>query len=277
MKSKHSFLEMKQQTEKIAMVTAYDYPSARQAEQAGADMILVGDSLGMVVLGYESTIKVTMEDMMHHGKAVSRGASTVYKVVDMPFMSYHVSSEETLRNATRLYQETGCQALKLEGGSSEIIRSFEKLTEGGIPVVGHLGLTPQSVNVLGGYKVQGKDKNSAGKLLNEALKIEAAGAVALVLECVPRQLAAMITSRLHIPVIGIGAGIDCDGQVLVYHDLLAYGTSRLPKFAKSYLNSDQIMGDALASFVKEVKSLQFPTLEHTYTMDENNLPRVEQE
>lgn len=277
MKSKYSFLEMKQQTEKIAMVTAYDYPSARQAEQAGADMILVGDSLGMVVLGYESTIKVTMEDMMHHGKAVSRGASTVYKVVDMPFMSYHVSSEETLRNATRLYQETGCQALKLEGGSSETIRSVEKLTEGGIPVVGHLGLTPQSVNVLGGYKVQGKDKNSAGKLLNEALKIEAAGAVALVLECVPRQLAAMITSRLHIPVIGIGAGIDCDGQVLVYHDLLAYGTSRLPKFAKSYLNSDQIMGDALASFVKEVKSLQFPTLEHTYTMDENNLPRVEQE
>lgn len=268
---------MKQSKEKITMITAYDFPSARQAEQAGTDMILVGDSLGMVVLGYDSTIKVTLNDMIHHGKAVEKGAPDTYKVIDMPFMSYHISLEETLKNATRIYQETNCQALKIEGASSEILHSIEKLSDGGIPVVGHLGLTPQSVNVLGGYRVQGKDKHSAEKLLADAINIQNAGAVAVVLECVPRQLGELITFNLEIPVIGIGAGMECDGQVLVYHDLLHYGVTRLPKFAKSYLDGDKEMVQALSAFVEEVKKSRFPMQEHTFSMNESNLPRRTQE
>lgn len=263
---------MKTNNIKIAMITAYDFPSAKLAEKAGADMLLVGDSLGMVVLGYDSTIKVTMEDMIHHGKAVARGAANTYKVVDMPFMSYHISLEETLKNAARIYQETNCQALKIEGASMDILQSIKKMSQGGIPVIGHLGLTPQSVNVLGGYKVQGKDRNSAERLLVDAVELENAGAVALVLECVPRQLAALVTSQLSIPVIGIGAGVDCDGQVLVYHDLINYGVERLPKFAKNYLDGNHVIGSALTDYVNEVKNLNFPEEKHTFTMDNSNLP-----
>lgn len=270
--NKQQFLQMKQDRQKIAMVTSYDYPSAKMAEAAGVDMILVGDSLGMTVLGYDSTIPVTIEDMIHHGKAVHRGAGNTFKVVDMPFMSYHISTAETLSNARRLYQETGAQALKLEG-SGDVSRAMAKLVQAGIPVVGHIGLTPQSVNVLGGYKVQGKDKETAARLLEEALEIEEAGAMMLVLECVPRQLASFITEQLSIPTIGIGAGADCDGQVLVYHDILNYGVGRLPKFVKKYTDGNQILGDGITRYVQDVKSGEFPEEKHTFTMNLSGLPK----
>lgn len=271
MRNKSQFLRMKQEKEKIAMITSYDYPSAKMAEAANVDMILIGDSLGMTVLGYDSTIPVTIDDMIHHGKAVQRGAPTTFKVIDMPFMSYHISMDETLKNARKLYQETGAQALKLEG-SGEVSEAMEKLVHAGIPVIGHIGLTPQSVNVLGGYKVQGKDNIAAERLLAEALEIEDAGAMALVLECVPRQLGELITSRLSIPTIGIGAGAECDGQVLVYHDILKYGVERVPKFVKTYTDSNHILGEAVQSYVNEVKSKDFPEEKHTFTMDVNMLP-----
>ncbi|QAS50805.1 3-methyl-2-oxobutanoate hydroxymethyltransferase [Halobacillus litoralis] len=271
MRNKNQFLRMKQDQEKIAMITGYDFPSAKMAEEAKADMILVGDSLGMTVLGYDSTIPVTIEDMVHHGKAVARGAGDTFKVIDMPFMSYHISIEEALKNGRRLYQETGAQALKLEG-SGEVAEIMSKLVHAGIPVVGHIGLTPQSVNVLGGYKVQGKDREAAQRLLDEALEIEAAGAMAIVLECIPHQLAEVITKRISIPTIGIGAGAECDGQVLVYHDILRYGVERLPKFVKPYVDSNHLLGEAVQTYVNEVKSKAFPEEQHTFTMDVSVLP-----
>ncbi|MCA0970372.1 3-methyl-2-oxobutanoate hydroxymethyltransferase [Halobacillus litoralis] len=268
----NSLRQMKERGEKIAMITSYDYPSAKMAEQAEADMILVGDSLGMTVLGYDSTIPVTIEDMVHHGKAVTRGAPDTFKVVDMPFMSYHISLEDSMKNARILFQDTGAQALKVEG-SGEVLLTIERLVAAGIPVVGHIGLTPQSVNVLGGYKVQGKDKETAERLLDEARQIEAAGAMAIVLECVPRQLAELISSKLTIPTIGIGAGVECDGQVLVYHDILKYGVERLPKFVKSYFDANEALGEAVTSYVKEVKTKEFPEEMHTFTMDTEGLPK----
>ncbi|WP_079530106.1 3-methyl-2-oxobutanoate hydroxymethyltransferase [Halobacillus hunanensis] len=271
MLNKHSLLKMKQAQEKITMITAYDYPSAKVAQSAGTDMILVGDSLGMVVLGYDSTIPVTLNDMIHHGKAVRRGAADTFVVVDMPFMSYHISLEESLKNGAKLFQETGAQALKLEG-AGEIVPVIQRLSEGGIPVVGHLGLTPQSVHVLGGYKVQGKDEKAAKKLIKEAKEIEQAGAMALVLECVPKQLAKRVSENLSIPTIGIGAGVDCDGQVLVYHDVLKYGVERLPKFVKPYLNSNDQMTDAVSQYVSEVRKGDFPQDQHSFTMDTSLLP-----
>src|SRR5699024_5201342 len=213
---------MKNNQEKIAMVTAYDYPSAKQAEDAGIDLILVGDSLGMVVLGYTSTTEVTMDDMIHHAKAVRRGAKNTFVVVDMPFMSYHASLEQSINNVSRLFQETNAQAVKLEGASEETLTLTRRITDGGIPVVGHIGLTPQTVNVLGGYRVQGKDEETSKKLLEDAKRFEAAGAAALVLECIPKELGQVLTEAINIPTIGIGAGAACDGQVLVYHDLLKY-------------------------------------------------------
>ncbi|SFF61589.1 ketopantoate hydroxymethyltransferase [Halobacillus alkaliphilus] len=271
MLNKSQFIKMKQDKDKIAMITSYDYPSAKIAEQAKADMILVGDSLGMTVLGYDSTIPVTIADMIHHGKAVKRGAPDTFTVVDMPFMSYHVSTQDSLYNAKKLFQETGAQALKLEG-SGEVIQTMEKLVHAGIPVFGHIGLTPQSVHVLGGYRVQGKDKATAARLLQEAKAIEAAGAIAIVLECIPRQLAEVISRELVIPAIGIGAGAECDGQVLVYHDILKYGVDRLPKFVKPYLDSNHILGEAVQTYVNEVKSGEFPEVKHTFTMDPDSLP-----
>ncbi|MGI8315336.1 3-methyl-2-oxobutanoate hydroxymethyltransferase [Halobacillus mangrovi] len=273
MLNKHNLSQMKEENKKIAMITAYDYPSAKMAEEAGADMILVGDSLGMTVLGYDSTIPVTLEDMIHHGKAVTRGALDTFKVVDMPFMSYHISTEDSLKNAMRLFQDTGAQALKLEG-SGEVLKTIERLIHAGIPVVGHIGLTPQSVNVLGGYKVQGKDRETAEHLLEEAKQIETAGAMAIVLECVPRQLAELITSHLSIPTIGIGAGAECDGQVLVYHDILKYGVERVPKFVKSYMDSNKQLGEAVKSYVREVKDGRFPEEKHTFTMPSESLPKL---
>ncbi|WP_173916321.1 3-methyl-2-oxobutanoate hydroxymethyltransferase [Halobacillus sp. Marseille-Q1614] len=272
MLNKTKFQKMKAEEDKITMITAYDYPSAKIAEKAGMDMILVGDSLGMVVLGYDSTIPVTVEDMCHHGKAVRRGAPNTFVVVDMPFMSYHISMEETMKNAAKLFQETRAQALKVEG-AGEVLSTIERLTQGGIPVVGHLGLTPQSVNVLGGYKVQGKDAEAAEQLLQDAKAVEEAGAIMLVLECVPKELAEMISKELSIPTIGIGAGASVDGQVLVYHDILKYGVDRLPKFVQSYMDSNETVTSAVQSYVHDVKAGDFPAEEHTFTMDPSLLPK----
>ncbi|WP_100331396.1 3-methyl-2-oxobutanoate hydroxymethyltransferase [Bacillus xiapuensis] len=267
MKQTTDFIQMKAAGEKIVMVTAYDYPSAKYAEAAKTDLILVGDSLGMVVLGYPSTIPVTLDDMVHHTKAVKRGAKDTFIVTDLPFMTYHISREETMRAAQRLLQEAGAHAIKLEGGK-EVVKKVRLLTEAGVPAVAHLGLTPQSVGVLGGYKVQGKTAASAAELMEEAKRLEAAGACMLVLECVPRQLAAQITKAISIPVIGIGAGGDTDGQVLVYHDLIRYGVDRIPKFVKAYGDVGPVIDQALSSYVKDVKAMKFPAKEQAYSMKE---------
>lgn len=270
MKQTTDFLKMKESNEKIVMLTAYDYPSAKQAETGGVDCILVGDSLGMVVLGYDSTIPVTVDDMIHHTKAVKRGAKNTFIVVDMPFLSYHLSVRDTLINAGRIIQETGANAVKMEG-ADEVLEKISALTTAGIPVCAHLGLTPQSVGVLGGYKVQGKDREAAKKLIEDAKKCERAGAFAVVLECVPKQLASEVTKNLSIPVIGIGAGLDVDGQVLVYHDILGYGVERVPKFVKQYISLNSAMTEAIGSYVVDVKSEQFPMDTHSFTMNEEEL------
>lgn len=267
MKTQFEFLKMKQANDKITMITAYDYPSAKLSEKANIDMILVGDSVGMVVIGYDSTVNVTLDDMIHHGKAVRRGAPNTFIVVDMPFMTYHVSIEDTLKNAKRLFQETNAQALKVEGGSESVIAVIEKLTEAGIPVVAHIGLTPQLVNVLGGFKVQGKDQKNAERLIKEARAVEQAGAIACVLEGIPSELGKVITDQLSIPTIGIGAGIDCDGQVLVYHDLLKYGVDRLPRFVKTYADMNHTIEQAITAYINDVKQLTFPAQEHTYALN----------
>lgn len=268
MKTILDFYQMKQNREKAVMITAYDYPSAKMVEQSGADLILVGDSLGMVMLGYDSTTDVTLSDMVHHAKAVRRGAKETFIVVDMPFMSYHISVEDGLMNAKKLFQASQAQAVKLEGASEMVLTLTKRLTEAGIPVVSHLGLTPQSVHVMGGFKVQGKDKQSAEKLIEDAKKVEQHGAVMCVLEGIPAPLADKITSALTIPTIGIGASLSCDGQVLVYHDLLQYGTSRLARFVKPYADLNLTINQALSTFVREVKQTQFPEEKHTYHLNE---------
>ncbi|MDF2856823.1 MAG: 3-methyl-2-oxobutanoate hydroxymethyltransferase [Neobacillus sp.] len=270
MKQTTDFLKMKESKEKIVMLTAYDYPSAKQAEQGGVDLILVGDSLGMVVLGYDSTVPVTMEDMIHHTKAVKRGAKNTFIIVDMPFLTYHLSIKDTLVNAGRLIQETGANAVKVEG-ADDVIEKISALTRAGIPVCAHLGLTPQSVGVLGGYKVQGKDSQAALKLIEDAKKCEEAGAFAIVLECVPKQLADEVSKSISIPVIGIGAGIDVDGQVLVYHDILGYGVERVPKFVKQYYSLNPFILESIQSYVQDVKANQFPEEKHSFTMKEREL------
>lgn len=271
MKTTLDLAKMKLEQEKITMITAYDYPSAKQAQAAGVDMILVGDSLGNVVLGYDSTVQVTLDDMLHHGKAARRGADDTFIVVDMPFMSYHVSLEASMAKAGKLFQETNAQALKIEGGSKENIQLIERLTTAGIPVVGHLGLTPQTFNVLGGYRVQGKDKDSARTLIEECKQIAQAGAVALVLECVPMEIAEIITNEIDIPTIGIGAGIHCDGQVLVYHDILKYGVNRLPKFVKSYTDFNSAGEEAVKNYVDDVKGGTFPTEEYSFLLPDASI------
>lgn len=257
--------KMKENNEKIAMVTAYDYPSAKIAESAQVDMILVGDSLGMVVLGYSSTIQVTMQDMIHHAKATRRGAENTFIVVDMPFMSYHVSLEESIYNARDLFQQSNAQAIKIEGASPETLTLTRRLTDAGIPVVAHIGLTPQTVNVLGGYKVQGKDQETGSKLIRDAKALAEHGAIAIVIECVPKELGKMITEAIDIPTIGIGAGVECDGQVLVYHDILQYGVERLPKFVKTFTDFNQIGKEGLQSYVKDVKQSTFPSDEYSFS------------
>lgn len=271
MKSRLDLQKMKDEDEKITMVTAYDYPSAKLAGEASVDMILVGDSLGMVVLGYDSTVKVTMDDMIHHAKAVKRGADNTFMVVDMPFMSYQVSLEESLHNAKRIFQETDAQAVKVEGASEEVLILVRRLTEAGIPVVAHLGLTPQTVNVLGGYKVQGKDKEAGDQLLHNAKQFAKHGAISLVLECVPKELAAIVTKSISIPTIGIGAGVACDGQVLVYHDILMYGVDRLPKFVKAYTDFNKTGKESLEQYVADVKNKTFPSDDHSFHIKDKTL------
>lgn len=270
MKRPVDFFAMKENGEKITMITAYDYPSAKNVEQAEADMILVGDSLGMVVLGYDSTVPVTMDDMIHHTKAVKRGAPDTFVVTDMPFMTYHGSVDETIQNARKIIQESGAHAVKLEG-AGEVVNKIARLTEAGAPVVAHLGLTPQSVGLTGSYKVRAKSAQEAQELMDNALAVEAAGAIVLVLEAIPRQLAEKVSKALSIPTIGIGAGVETDGQVLVYHDIIGYGISRRAKFVKAYADIDERIEPALASYVKEVKAATFPEVKHSFTMAEEDL------
>ncbi len=273
MKSTSDFIQMKENKKPIVMITAYDYPSAKICQNAGVDMILVGDSLGNVVLGYDSTIHVTLEDMLVHTKAVKRGANNTFIVTDMPFMTYHASFSETLENAKRLMQSGGAHALKLEG-ADEVIDHIYRLTQAGVPVVGHLGLTPQSVGVLGGYKVQGKDAKAARKLIEDAKKIEAAGAFALVLELIPEQVAAIVTEELKIPTIGIGAGVHTDGQVLVYHDLIGYGEHRVPKFVKQYCQISETIEDAVKNYAQDVRTKSFPSEAHTFSINSEELKNL---
>ena len=258
--------DMKKRGDKIVMMTAYDYPTARLVEEAGVDMILVGDTLGMVVLGYDSTLPVTMDDMIHHTKAAVRGSQRAMVVGDMPFMSYQTGWQDAMRNAARFMQETGCGAVKLEGGvrSAEVV---QKLVEAGIPVMGHIGLTPQSVNQVGGWKVQGKTPAAAVQLMHDAQALEQAGAFAIVLELVPAPLAALLTERLSVPTIGIGAGAGCDGQVQVFHDLLGMYDKFVPKHAGRYANiGDEIRG-AVARYAADVRAAKFPTAKHSFKMD----------
>jgi 3-methyl-2-oxobutanoate hydroxymethyltransferase len=267
----HRLKELKAQGQRFAMITAYDYPSARLVEQAGVPVILVGDSLGSVVLGYESTVPVTMDDMVYHTRAVVRGTSKAIVVADMPFMSYQANPDDAVRNAGRLLQEGGANAVKFEGGS-HVVSLVRRMVEVGIPVMGHLGLTPQSVNQFGGHKVQGKTPAAAARIINDARALEAAGAFAIVLETIPAPLAKMVTERLTIPTIGIGAGPDCDGQVQVFHDMLGiYDDQRPLKHAKQYAHLGEIIRQAVRTYIAEVEGGAFPTAEHSFAMDEATL------
>jgi len=262
--------QMKPKGEKITMLTAYDYSTARIIDEVGIPLILVGDSLGMVVLGYESTIPVTMEEMLHHTKAVVRGTRQAMVIGDMPFMTYHVSIEDALRNAARFIQEAGAQAVKLEGGVT-VAEKVRKVVDCGIPVMGHIGLTPQSIHQFGGYKVQGKTPAAAARLLEDARVLEQAGAFAIVLETVPAPLSALITRSISIPTIGIGAGIGCDGQVQVINDILGSFTDFVPKHAKQYAKLTDIIRAAITEYDREVKAGSFPTEEQSFSMDESIL------
>lgn len=260
-----AFRQKKERGEPITMLTAYDYPTAMAIDRAGIDSILVGDSLGMVMLGYENTLPVTMEEMLHHARAVSRGAKTALLVGDMPFMSYQISVQEAVRNAGRFLQEGGMDAVKLEGGR-ERADAVRAIVGAGIPVMGHLGLTPQSVHQLGGFRAQGKTAASAKRLLEDAQILEEAGAFSLVLESVPARLAEFVSKKLSIPTIGIGAGLGCDGQVLVTHDLLGLFDRFTPKFVKKYASLHETMLKAFAEYRSDVERRRFPAVEHTVEM-----------
>ncbi len=268
-----SLKRAKAEGKRISMLTAYDYTTATLLEEAGVDCILVGDSLGMVMLGYNDTLKVTMEDMIHHTKAVARGTRHGLLIGDMPFLSYHVSTEAAVRNAGRFVQEGGAQAVKLEGGPA-IIDKVRAIIKAQIPVLGHLGLTPQSVNVFGGFKRQGQDIEAARQMIDDALLLQDAGAFGLVLEAVPDGLAKVITQKLEIPTIGIGAGVHCDGQVLVIHDLMGMFRKMRPKFVKTYASGGDTFVAAVKQYIEEVKSGEFPTAEHSFPMDESLLEKL---
>ncbi len=262
--------QMKVKGEKIPMITAYDYTSARLADAAEIPVVLVGDSLGMVMMGYDSTIQVTLDDMVHHTKMVSRGSQNALIIADLPFMTYQVDPAQALTNAARLIQEGGAQSVKLEGGQS-VAETVHRIVECGIPVMGHLGLTPQSINALGGYRVQGRQRKEAVQLLQDAKALEDAGAYAVVLELVPTQLARLISQRLTIPTIGIGAGPGCDGQVQVLHDMLGLFTDFKPKHAKRYANLAEEIKEAFVQYAREVREGEFPTDQQSFTMDEEIL------
>jgi 3-methyl-2-oxobutanoate hydroxymethyltransferase len=262
---------------RIGMLTAYDYPSARVVDQAGADVILVGDSLGMVILGYKDTLSVTMADMLHHTRAAARGTERALVVGDMPYLSYHLSIEETVRNAGEFIR-AGAHAVKVEGGKPSRIRAVEAILDAEIPVMGHIGLTPQSVHSLGGFKVQGKGADDARRLIDEAIALDEAGCFSLVLECVPAELAAYITERISIPTIGIGAGPACDGQVLVFHDLLGLYEGHTPKFVRRYADVATTMRDALAKYLDDVREGRFPDVatESFHVTSDDELKRLYQ-
>ena len=268
--------EMKRAGEKIPMVTAYDYTAARIADAAGIPIILVGDSLGMVVLGYDSTIPVTMDDMLRHARMVSRGASDALVVVDLPFMAYQIDASEAMRNAGRLMQEGGAHTVKLEGGVA-IADTVRRIVDAGVPVMGHIGLTPQSVNALGGYRVQGRSRAAARRVLDDALALQDAGAYSVVLECVPSPLARLITQRLTIPTIGIGAGPDCDGQVQVFHDMLGLFADFVPRHARRYASLADDIGAAFRRYADDVRSGAFPTAAESFTMNESLLADLRDE
>ena len=272
-KTTATFKQAKADGKKLTMLTAYDYSTAALVDGAGIDGILVGDSLGNVMLGYEDTISVTMEDMIHHGAAVARGAKDCLVVIDMPFMSYQESIEEAVHNAGRLMKEGRANAVKLEGGAS-VAAQIKAITDVGIPVMAHLGLTPQSINAFGGYKVQGKTEAAAKKLLEDAKAVEAAGAFSVVLECVPSALAAMVTKSLSIPTIGIGAGSDCDGQILVYQDLLGMFSDFTPKFVKRYAEIGSAMKEAFKAYIADVQSSAFPAPEHGYKIADEVIEKL---
>ncbi|MCX7902904.1 MAG: 3-methyl-2-oxobutanoate hydroxymethyltransferase [Caloramator sp.] len=268
-----SFKEAKQKGQRLTMLTAYDYSMAKLVDEAGIDGILVGDSLGMVALGYENTLSVTIDDMVHHIKAVSRGAKNALIVGDMPFLSYHVSIEESIKNAGRLIQEGGCHAVKLEGGI-EVLDKVKAIIKAQIPVMGHIGLTPQSVNMLGGFKVQGKTKESIKKLIDDAKFLEDAGVFSIVLEAVPDEVAKLITESISIPTIGIGAGRYCDGQILVVNDMLGLFSDFIPKFVKRYRNlGDEIKG-AIKEYIEEVQRGDFPEDSHSFKIDKDIVEEI---
>lgn len=265
--------QAKDNGEKAVMLTAYDYSTAKLVDEAGVNMILVGDSLGMVMLGYEDTLSVTMEDMIHHTKAVARGAENALVVADMPFMSYQTSVYDAVVNAGRLMKEGRAQAVKLEGGR-EVAEHIKAITRASIPVFAHLGLTPQSLNAFGGFKVQGKTEAAAKKLVEDALIVEQAGASAIVLECVPAKLAELVTKKVSVPTIGIGAGAGCDGQVLVYQDMLAMFGGFKPKFVKQYAQIGEQMKQAFASYMEEVRTGIFPAPEHTFQIEDEIVEKL---
>ena len=269
-----TFKQAKEKGEKLTMLTAYDYSTAKLIDEAGINAILVGDSLGMVVLGYEDTLSVTMEDMIHHSAAVSRGIKDTLLITDMPFMSYQTSVYDAVVNAGRLVKEGHAQAVKLEGGR-EVCPQIKAIVDASIPVCAHLGLTPQSVNAFGGFKVQGKRAEAARQLLDEAAALEDAGCFAIVLEAIPAPLAAAITARVSVPTIGIGAGADCDGQVLVLHDMLGLYSEFTPRFVKRYAELGTLMEQAVRDYAEEVRSGAFPTPAHSFSMDEEERARLE--
>lgn len=273
---KNTVLTLQQQKEngdKITMLTAYDYSTAKLMEEAGINTILVGDSLGMVMLGYDDTIPVTMEDMIHHTRAVTRATKDTFVIGDMPFMSYHVSTEQAVTNAGRLMKEGGCQAVKLEGGA-KVCEQIRAIVDAQIPVCAHIGLTPQSINAFGGFKVQGKTEEAARQVIEDAKAVEAAGAFMVVLECVPAKLAKIISETIHIPTIGIGAGAGCDGQVLVYQDMLNLYGGFKPKFVKHFANIGDMMKEAFAEYSKEVKEGTFPADEHTFAISDDVIEKL---
>ena len=257
----------------VSMLTAYDYHTACTIDEAGVDMILVGDSLGNVMLGYENTLAVTVDDMIHHGKAVVRGAKQAMVVIDMPFMSYHASVEDAVRNAGRIMKETNCQAVKIEGGV-EYADRIKAIVDAGIPVVAHIGLTPQWVNAFGGYKVQGKSLAQAQKLLADAKAVEEAGAFAITLECVPAELAKLVTERSQALTIGIGAGNNCDGQVLVYQDMLGFTNGFTPKFVKKYADLHNVMLEAFKQYKHDVEERTFPSKEHEFAISDEVIEKL---
>ena len=268
-----SLAAQKQSGDKITMLTAYDYSTAKLIDESGINCILVGDSLGMVMLGYDSTLPVTMDDMLHHTKAVARGAKNSMVIADMPFMSYQTSVYDAVKNAGRLIQEGGAAAVKLEGGAAVCDR-IEAIVKASIPVVAHLGLTPQSINAFGGFKVQGKDEQRAKELIEDAKKIEAAGAFMVVLECVPAKLAEIISQEISIPTIGIGAGSGCDGQVLVYQDMLGLFSDFTPKFVKKFANIGDAMKVAFKDYIDEVKNGTFPAEEHSFKISDDVIDKL---